>query len=274
IKIQSSSEIAPVIADGLPKFFSGCRSSGSLRIPTAHSNKGIALPIEHISIRGASTSISPGYNDGNLCNLENLEQHHKVASVRPCSRQSEAAPSLLREHVFSSAKSLVVGLTEEKIGKGKRSEKGGETSDSPALQPVTLINKPQQDITDESNSGPTYSHASADLNPNRPKDRAGKPTKKSFSHKGRACGLGPKLSRAYRSKGKGKSLKKGPNSKRTSASITRGPSVDLQTSADAGELPVDSIHDSNIENMNQIFLTKFNLVTADKIWNVGKCLEV
>ncbi|GAB4849571.1 hypothetical protein Ancab_004365, partial [Ancistrocladus abbreviatus] len=112
----------------------------------------------------------------------------------------------------------------------------------------------------ESNSGPTYSHASADLDPEKgqdplPKDRAGKPMKKSLSHKGRACGLGPKLSGAYRSKprpskGKGKSFKKGSNSKCPSASNTRGPL------------------------MNQIFPSKFNLVTADKIWKVRKRLGV
>ncbi|GAB4829964.1 hypothetical protein Ancab_019610 [Ancistrocladus abbreviatus] len=208
--------------DGHPDFFSSCRSLGSPRIPTTHSNRVIASSIEDASIRGASDSILPGRNDGNLCNLENLKQHHKEASVRPCSGQSEAAPTLLREHVFSLAKSPAVALMEEKIGEVKRSEKGGETSSSPALQPVTLTNEPKQDTMDESNSGPTYSHASVDLDLNKgqdppPKDRAGKPAKKSLSCKGRACGLGPKLSGAYRSKprpskGKGKSLKKGANS--------------------------------------------------------------
>ncbi|GAB4832365.1 hypothetical protein Ancab_006381 [Ancistrocladus abbreviatus] len=127
------------------------------------------------------------------------------------------------EHVFSSAKSPAVGLMEEKIGEGKMSNKGGGTSSFPILQPVTLSNEPQ------------------------PKERAGKPTKKSLSYKSHVFGLGPKLSGAYRtkpkpSKGKDKSLKKGPNSKHPSAFITRGPSVDIQTDAEHQlELSLDGV---------------------------------
>ncbi|GAB4830773.1 hypothetical protein Ancab_004806 [Ancistrocladus abbreviatus] len=99
----------------------------------ARSNRVIASPVEHASIGGASDSISADRNDGNLSNLEHLEQHHKEAFVKPCSRHSEAAQTLLREQVLSSVKSLAVMLMEENTWEVKRSEKGRITSGSPAL---------------------------------------------------------------------------------------------------------------------------------------------
>ncbi|GAB4825748.1 hypothetical protein Ancab_008623, partial [Ancistrocladus abbreviatus] len=92
-----------------------------------------------------------------------------------------------------------------------------------------------------------------------------------------SIGLQPKRSGAKRNKLKGlkkKSKKKGSSIQRLEGLKTKGVKNSSREAIEELEISVESLHDSNIANMICIFLNKFNRITTEEIWEIGKQLGV
>ncbi|GAB4850419.1 hypothetical protein Ancab_029723, partial [Ancistrocladus abbreviatus] len=71
-----------------------------------------------------------------------------------------------------------------------------------------------------------------------------------------------------------KSTKKGPTKKSSKAPSKWGITHPDGNHANVEQIQVESLHDSNIANMNKIFLNDLCKVTAVEIWEAGKLLGV
>ncbi|GAB4843388.1 hypothetical protein Ancab_013351, partial [Ancistrocladus abbreviatus] len=93
----------------------------------------------------------------------------------------------------------------------------------------------------------------------------------------RAANCKSSLHRDKRSKPRSLSLlnkKRSASKKSPAATGTRGKSAISDESLGKNERSKELLHDSNIANMNRIFLNKFNQITVIEIWEIGKKLGV
>ncbi|GAB4841730.1 hypothetical protein Ancab_022452 [Ancistrocladus abbreviatus] len=259
-------------------------SGGDSFIPCLLSRKlnkcSLSSPAEHRSPRGASDSKSVDSNHDNHCRQDPLGQgdckHVSKEYARPRSGNKENAAIQEGNHVSSSACSSTRALMAEgtvDLKRSKKSDSIGSKADTPfvASRPKGGADFLIADNLGPLSQGPILALDQNLIRPSKPKKKTCKPLKSAASvclpSDTRPISPGANCTKPKESISNSK--KKGSIKNSSKPFSKRGITLPNPKRTDEEQIQTESLHDSNIENVNRIFLNNLSKVMAEEIWEAG-----
>ncbi|GAB4858759.1 hypothetical protein Ancab_010236 [Ancistrocladus abbreviatus] len=223
------------------------------------------------SPRGAFDSKSTNSNHDNSCRHDPLgqdtSQHVPNENAKPNPIDNTMVTGLKGSHLSPTACSSAKIFMAEGTTNLQRSKKSDHAdTSSVALTPEDKI------ASTSTNSGPHSQQPTLPLDknlakPQKPKTKSSKPLNKATPayHPSKSRPSSPRVICTQRTEIISKSKKKGPTKKSYKAPSKKGITHPNHSHANVEQIQAESLHDSNIANMNRIFLNNLSQVMATEI---------